>query len=111
MTARRTPSAELFMDRMNEILNRIVEICGSDDGVTQIMLFGSRAKGTAMERSDIDIALIGQDIDMEKLRDDVDRIDTLLKIDLVDFNGCKNEALKNEVSKDGVTIYGKTKSI
>ena len=55
------------------VLEQIIKICRAEDSITQVLLFGSRAKGTAMERSDIDIALIGHDIDIEKLRDDISR--------------------------------------
>jgi predicted nucleotidyltransferase len=92
---------------VQSILGQIVGICSADANVMKVTLFGSRAKGNAMERSDIDIALIGDDIDMEKLRDEVFQIDTLLKIDLVDFNNCKNDLLKSEVLKDGITLFSK----
>ena len=92
---------------IQNVLEQIINICKSDDNVLQILLFGSRAKGAAMERSDIDIALVGNNIDVEKLRDEVEQIDTLLKIDLVDLSSCKNELLKSEVSKDGVAIFSK----
>jgi predicted nucleotidyltransferase len=89
------------------VIGQIIEICKSHKCVSQALLFGSRAKGTAMERSDIDIALIGHEIDIEKLRDDVDKIETLLRIDLVDISKCGNGLLKSEVAKDGIPIYSK----
>ena len=92
---------------VQSILDKIVETCKSEENVVQILLYGSRARGLAMERSDIDIAVIGRNIDIEKLRDEVDKIDTLLKIDLVDLSRCKNELLRSEVSKDGISIFNK----
>ena len=89
------------------IIDKIIEICKSEENVMQILLYGSRARGLAMDRSDIDIALVGKNIDIDKLRDEVDKIDTLLKIDLLDLNRCKNELLRSEVSKDGISIFNK----
>ena len=42
---------------MEEIMEMIVAVC-QKHAVSRIVLFGSRAKGTALERSDIDIAVI-----------------------------------------------------
>ena len=43
---------------MEEIMEMIVAVC-QKHAVSRIVLFGSRAKGTALERSDIDIAVSG----------------------------------------------------
>ncbi len=56
----------------------------------QIMLFGSWAKGTASKTSDIDIGILGKekvpDNLMFKIRQEVEQIPTLRKIDVVDLN-------------------------
>lgn len=47
-------------------------------------MFGSRAKGTATERSDIDIAVSGVvSHDIYELQEELENIPTLYKIDLV----------------------------
>ena len=53
------------------------------------------------------IALKGQDINIDELVDELDLIDTLLKIEIVDISDCKNDLLKSEVEKDGITLYRK----
>jgi len=56
----------------------------------QIFLFGSRVEGTAKPRSDFDIGIIGQQPLPLKtfyvIEDLFDEIETLYKIDWVDFN-------------------------
>ena len=47
-----------YMTPIEEVMKEIVKLCEKHD-VEQVILFGSRAKGTALERSDIDIAVSG----------------------------------------------------
>lgn len=98
---------DVFDGRISEILAEVVSICQSIPEINEIILFGSRAKGTHMPKSDIDIALKGSGIDIESVRDDVNEIDTLLKIDLIDLDTCKNALLIKEVEKDGISLYRK----
>jgi len=68
----------------------------------RVFLFGSRAIGNARERSDFDIGIIGDEpISLQtfyRIDDLLDSIETLYKIDFVDFNraasSLKMEALK-----------------
>ena len=69
----------------------------------QIILFGSRAKGTALERSDIDIAVSGVD-DFDSLLDAVDAIQTLYTIDLLNMDTCGNELILEDIKKYGRKI-------
>ena len=72
-------------------------------------LFGSYAKGTANEKSDIDL-LVSIPIDgmiyfelVETLREKLHK-----KVDLLDVNQLKNNyALVQEILRDGIKIYGK----
>ena len=92
---------------VSEIIEQIVDICVKKADVDELILYGSRAKGTHMQRSDIDIAIKGRHIDIDMLHDALHAVDTLLKIELVDIENCKNELLKKEVEKDGIVLYSK----
>ena len=75
--------------------------------VTKIILFGSRARGTNTERSDIDIAVYGGDF--EHFYWDVkEKIHSLLMFDIVQADAKISDELKREIERDGVTIYEKT---
>ena len=65
---------------IDEIIHRVSAICKSH-GAEHLSLFGSFAKGTATERSDIDFIVYGCD-DIMALLDDIDDIPTLRKIDI-----------------------------
>ena len=75
-------------------------------GITKIILFGSRARGTNTERSDIDIAVYGGDFD-SFYWDIKDNVHSLLSFDVVDVDAGISEDLKSEIERDGVVIYEK----
>jgi len=73
-----------------QILDIIFELL--DPESTTVFLFGSQAEQTATKYSDIDIGLIGEERIADKtfltLQDRLNyEVDTLRKIDLVDFGG------------------------
>ena len=76
--------------------------------ITKIILFGSRARGTNTERSDIDIAIYGGDFD-SFYWDVKEKIHSLLMFDIVQADAPISAELKEEIEKDGVMIYEKTR--
>ena len=74
--------------------------------VTKVILFGSRARGTNTERSDIDIAVYGGDFDTFYW-DIKENVHSLLMFDVIDADSTISEELKKEIKKDGVVIYEK----
>ena len=72
--------------------------------IQKIVLFGSRARGTHRERSDIDIAVIGGDADAFYW-DIKENVHSLLSFDIVDLDSGASEDLKKEIEKDGVILY------
>lgn len=46
--------------KADEIINQVAELCKKYHA-KEVILYGSRAKGTARERSDIDIAVSGEE--------------------------------------------------
>lgn len=84
---------------IKEIVNIIKKYLA---GNYKILLFGSWAKGNALETSDIDIAILGEkkvswDI-MAKILEEKENIRTLRSIDIVDLNA-KSEVFRNNVLK------------
>lgn len=66
----------------------------------EVILYGSRAKGTAMERSDIDIAVSGVD-NFELLVEKVEELPTLFSVDLVNMDTCRNQLLLEDIRQYG----------
>lgn len=74
--------------------------------VMKVVLFGSRAKGTHSERSDVDIAAYGGDFD-SFYWDIREKVHSLLSFDVVDADAQISEELKMEIERDGIVIYEK----
>ena len=74
--------------------------------INKIVLFGSRARGTNTERSDIDIAVYGGDFD-NFYWDVKEKVNSLLMFDIVQADSSVSNELKKEIQKDGVVIYEK----
>lgn len=74
--------------------------------VEKVILFGSRARGTNTERSDIDIAVYGGDFD-SFYWDIKEKVHSLLMFDVVEIDAGISEELRKEIKKDGVVIYEK----
>lgn len=98
----------LSKDKINfsEVEFELEEIkkIGISLNLSEIILFGSRAKGLSTERSDIDIAVLDNNNNIKKFRESVELIKTLRNIDIVDLNNCSNNLLLEEIEKYGIKI-------
>ena len=86
---------------------REIKMYAEKNNIEKVILFGSRARGTNSERSDIDIAVTGGDFDSFYWNMAED-IHTLLMFDVVELDRGISEELKKEIERDGVTIYEKS---
>lgn len=72
----------------------------------RILLFGSRAKGTAEETSDFDIAIdTGNKIEhrtMRQTREKIDNLNLPVTVDLIDLQAV-SEKLRKRVLAEGIT--------
>lgn len=72
----------------------------------KLILFGSRARGTNNNYSDIDLAVYGGDFD--RFYDDIqEKTWSLLTFDLINMSQRVSQDLVKEIERDGVTIYEK----
>ena len=76
-------------------------------GIERVILFGSRARGTNVDRSDVDIAVAGGDFD-DFYWDVKEKIFSLLMFDIVELDKGISDGLKCEIERDGITLYEKT---
>lgn len=91
--------------KLEEVFQQITDIC-KRNGASKVILFGSRAKGTARERSDIDIAVCGVE-NVDKLQEEIEDIPTLYTVDIVDLDTCENRLLLEDIEQYGRKIYEK----
>lgn len=95
---------------MDNLLLNIAKI-GKSHSVSQVILFGSRARGDHHEKSDYDIAFVSSQMTPElkcSISAQLDVLDTFHKIDAVflnDLNG--TDELTLNIRKDGVVLVNK----
>lgn len=87
-------------------VEREIIVFAKKHDVKKVVLFGSRARRTNTERSDIDIAVYGGDFDAFYF-DIKEKINSLLMFDIVEADKKISDELQNEIRKDGVVIYEK----
>ena len=102
-TASPTPSATT----LPEAVRRLVAGLAADPVVQRVILFGSRARGDALPRADVDLAVEAPDAsarDWLRLADMAEEADTLLTIDLVRLDEAP-EGLRSRILAEGRTVH------
>lgn len=99
-----TDAAKELPDSINNILKKIV----SDLNPEKIVLFGSRARKTHRENSDVDIACYFNNKNQEKWTRFLVELNekpwSLWPIDLVDYSELSDD-YKNSIDKEGQVLY------
>jgi len=95
-------------------LEMLVIVFRENPKIEKAVLFGSRAKGTYENGSDVDIALIGDNLkldDVIKLSLSIDKLDLPYKFDLIIYQRIKELKLKEHIDRVGKEIYISGKNI
>ncbi len=88
--------------KAEEVIEEVTRLC-REFRAKKILLYGSRAKGTARERSDIDIAVTGVE-DFDTLAEAVENLPTLYSVDLLNLDTCRNQLLLEDIKQYGREI-------
>ena len=88
--------------KADEVINQVAELCRKYKA-KEVILYGSRAKGAARERSDIDIAVSGVE-DFESLTEQIENLPTLFSVDIVNMDTCRNQLLLEDIRQYGRKI-------
>jgi len=75
--------------------------------ISEVILYGSRAKGTYRPESDIDLALVGidDDIQAEAVADELDELPLPYRFDVKAYGGIKYSPLREHIARVGVSLY------
>lgn len=87
------------------------DIFKKHEGIEEVILYGSRAKGNFTDRSDIDFAVIGN-VDRYVIADislDASESDLPYKIDIQSYKSIGSFALKDHINRVGKVFYKKEK--
>jgi len=89
-----------------DAFEQIKHIAATYPAIKQMLLFGSRARGTLTRTSDIDFCVVCEDDRaFINFTFDMEEIDTIYKIDVVRFNTITNALLLDEIQRDKVVLY------
>ncbi len=94
-----------IIDIINNVFKKYSEI-------EKVILYGSRAKGNYTNGSDIDLAVIGNDISLSllnKIENDLDDLFLPYTFDISIFKHIKNERLVEHIKRVGIEFYVKEK--
>lgn len=93
-----------------EMKAQLIQLLASHPGVRRIILFGSRARGTGWERSDVDLAVDASGMTEEEWAqawaDVVCEVDTLLRIDVGRLDQAPADR-RESVDREGVVLYAR----
>ena len=93
-------------------LDALLSELKKNSNINEIILFGSRAKGTFRNGSDIDLALKGRKLKLNDILDATSDIDKLLlpyKLDLVIYTRINEPALIEHIDRVGVILFKRRK--
>lgn len=81
----------------------------TEEGAERVILFGSRARGTNLPKSDIDLAVEGCP-SFDHLKDRLDNeLWSLLMVDVVNLDESTSSVLRQEIARDGKVLYEKVR--
>ena len=91
-----------------DTINQINQIFSTYPEISKAIIYGSRAKGNYKLGSDIDLTLVGDNINHHQLLEILNKIDDLLLpyfFDLSIFNSLNNPNLIEHIERVGITFY------
>ena len=106
------PEHGLIFGLRNSDLEYMTNLFRQRPDIEQVWLYGSRAKGTNQPGSDVDLALIGPDVE----RDSVRHVHYVLEeespmpffFDVLHWDILSNQKLKDEIQRTAKLLYQRT---
>lgn len=91
-------------------IESIVAVLKANSKITEVILFGSRAKGSHSNGSDIDIAIKGDNLSTKDITAALIEMDELFlphKFDVIIYERINEPALKEHIDRVGKILYSK----
>jgi predicted nucleotidyltransferase len=90
------------------VIQELQDVFRRYSNIQKVLIFGSRSKGNFRPGSDIDLAIIGKDIDYRLLLDvqcDIEDLELLYSIDLLDYQKKKGTPIGDHIDRVGQVFY------
>lgn len=90
------------------VINELGNVFRRHANIEKVLIFGSRLKGNYRAGSDIDLAVVGKNLDYSQLLDiqcEIDDLELLYSIDLVDYQKKKGTPIGDHIDRGGQVFY------
>lgn len=92
----------------DNVIKELHDVFRQYTDIEKVLIFGSRSKGNYRDGSDIDLAVVGKNLDYQRLlaiSTALDDIGLLYKIDLIDYNKSIGTPVGDHISRVGQLFY------
>ena len=90
------------------VIKELQDVFRRHANIKKVLIFGSRSKGNYRAGSDIDLAVIGNDIDYNQLLSilcEIDDLELLYSVDLLDYQKKKGTSIGDHIDRLGQVFY------
>ncbi|MDE6722412.1 MAG: nucleotidyltransferase domain-containing protein [Bacteroidaceae bacterium] len=90
------------------VIKELQNVFRHHPNIKKVLIFGSRSKGNYREGSDVDLAMIGDDLTYSQLLDilcEIDDLGLLYSVDLVDYAKKKGTPIGEHIDRVGKVFY------
>ncbi len=90
------------------VIKELQDVFRRHANIKKVLIFGSRSKGNYRAGADIDLAVIGNDIDYNQLLSilcEIDDLELLYSVDLLDYQKKKGTSIGDHIDRVGQVFY------
>ena len=92
----------------DSVIKELQDVFRRHANIKKVLIFGSRSKGNYREGSDIDLAVVGNNIDYNQLLSilcEIDDLGLLYSVDLLDYTKKKGTPIGDHIDRVGQVFY------
>ena len=90
------------------VIKELQDVFRHHANIKKVLIFGSRSKGNFRSGSDIDLAIVGNDIDYNLLLDvqcEIEDLELLYSVDLLDYKKKEDTPIGDHIDRVGQIFY------
>lgn len=90
------------------VIKELQDVFRRHANIEKVLIFGSRSKGNYRAGSDIDLAIVGKDLDYRQLLSihcEIEDLELLYSVDLLDYQKKKGTPIGTHIDRIGQVFY------
>lgn len=90
------------------VIKELQDVFRRHANIEKVLIFGSRSKGNYRAGSDIDLAIVGKDLDYRQLLSihcEIEDLELLYSVDLLDYQKKKGTPIGSHIDRVGQVFY------